>query len=191
MAPAPHYTTSALLSPRFHQAQIRRVQFRPNTDVCDAIAAVHADVNNLRCYDVLTLQLGPWHHHGRWTEGYASIRQCVARLTGDQLKAGCVHSIQTGVNQDAPSATWGTSIEFRMDGKRITKEWMTCGNFTGKGFHYRLRYCETRQEYVPWERGWVSVGDNYELSMPYPFQDDSYERFDLRPDGGLQFADCC
>ncbi len=37
----------------------------------------------------------------------------------------------------------------------------------------------------------VSVGDNYELSMPAPFQDNTYERFDLRPDGGLQFANCC
>lgn len=51
---------------------------------------------------------------------YASIQQCVARLTGDQLKAGCVHSIQTDVNRD-----------------------------------------------------------------------NTYERFDLRPDGGLQFANCC
>lgn len=120
MAPAPHYTTSVLLSPRFHQAQIRQVQFRPNTDVCDAIAVGRADLNNLRCYDGLTLQLGPWHHHRRWMESYASIQQCVARLTGDQLKAGYVHSIQTGVNRD-----------------------------------------------------------------------NTYERFDLRPDGGLQFANCC
>ncbi len=51
---------------------------------------------------------------------YASIQQCVVRPTGDQLKAGCVHSIQTSANRD-----------------------------------------------------------------------NTYERFDLRPDGGLQFANCC
>jgi len=194
MAPTPIYTTSVLLSPAPH-AQVRTIQFRPDSYECTATAHVRPDLKNVRCYGTLTLQLGPSHQYGRWTQTYAAIRQCVARLTPAQLHAGCLHSIETCANPKngacAPDWTSQTSIEFRTNGKQVKKEWITCGGFTAHWFDYRLRYCGAAREIVPWRRGWISVGDDYELRIPNVIQMSTEERFDLRPDGGLLFENCC
>lgn len=194
MAPAPHYTTSVLLLP-VHHVQVRTIQFRPDSYDCAAIAYVRPDLKSVRCYDVLTLQLGPSQPRSGWTEGYASIRQCVARLTPIQLKGGCVHAIQTCVNQRnnacAPDWTAQTSIEFLTDGRQVKKEWLTCGGATAHGFQVTLLYCGVAREFVPWRRGWLSVGDNPHLHIPNVVDRYTEERFDLRPDGALLFANCC
>jgi hypothetical protein len=195
MAPPPRYTASVLLRPAQH-AQARTIQFRPNSAECWAIAHVQSSLKNVRCYDVLTLQLGPWHRRGQQREGYASIQQCVARLTPAQLHAGCVHSVQTCANrqngQCAPDWTARTSIEFLTNGKRVTKEWLTCTGFgIFQDFRYHLHYCGAAKEFVPWKRGWLSVGDDYELDIPNVVQVGTEERFDLRPDGALLFTNCC
>ncbi len=194
MVPAPHYTTSALLLPVPH-AQVRTIQFRPDSYDCAAIAYVRPDLKSVRCYDVLTLQLGPSQPRGRWTERYASIRQCVARLTPAQLKGGCVHSIQTCANQRnnacAPDWTSQTSIEFLTNGTQVKKEWLTCGEATAHGFRVTSQYCGASRKFVPWRRGWLSVGDNSRLYIANVVDRHTEERFDLRPDGALLFAGCC
>ncbi len=194
MVPAPHYTTSVLLLSVPH-AQVRTIQFRPDSYDCAAIVYVRPDLKSVRCYDVLTLQLGPSQRRGRWTERYASIRQCVARLTPAQLKGGCVHSIQTCANQRnnacAPGWTSQTSIEFLTNGTQVKKEWLTCGEATAHGFRVTSQYCGASRKFVPWRRGWLSVGDNSRLYIANVVDRHTEERFDLRPDGALLFAGCC
>ena len=46
-------------------------------------------------------------------------------------------------------------------------------------------------ELVPWRRGWISVGDDYELRIPNVVQMGTEEPFDRRPDGELLFENGC
>lgn len=194
MAPLPRYTTSVLLLPPAHIQQ-RRIQFPPNSMECWAIAHVRTDLKNVRCYDVLTLQLGPVHHHHGWTEGYAAIRQCVARLTPAQLRGGCARSIRlcaTGNEQGcAPEWTAQTAIGFRTDGKHVIKEWITCGAVTTHRFTYHLHWCGTAKGLPPHQLHWLSAGDDYELDIPGVVEVGTEERISLRPDGALLFRNCC
>src|SRR5947209_1797612 len=194
MAAAPRYVSSVLIRPS-GGVQLRTIQVRPDTYACDAITRVRSDLKNVRCYDVLTLQLGPFHPRGAWKEGYASIRRCIARLTRRQVRAGCVQSVQScSVPKGGacpPAWTAHTSIEFRTDARRVRKEWMTCGIGIFHRFQFHLRWCGTASPLESGRIGWLSFGDNYELDIPGVVQDGTAERFVLRPDGALLFEDCC
>jgi hypothetical protein len=189
VAAPPSSMTHVLLRPSQH-VQVRTLAMRPNRLECDAITHVRPSLRHVTCYDILTLQVGPFHRRGHWTEGYASIRHCVARLTAAQRRQGCVqplHACVVSTRPCAPEWTAQTSFMFGTNGKRVRKEWVTCGIGMSSVFRYRLNWCGTSRSFDPQRQGWLSVGDDYEVAIPHVVQIGTGERVIMRPDGALLF----
>lgn len=189
MAPIPHYTRHLTLRPS-SRPQIRTIQFPPDRSECWAIAQVRPNLTDVRCYDTLTLQLSPLTPHGQTRTATASIRQCVARLTNQQLRQGCNQTLQrcnSGTEGCPPGWTAQTIVQFRTNGTQVEKGTIICGNGTFQVFHYHLHWCDAVHGLPPRHLHWLSAGDNYELDIPGVVQIGTEERIAIRPDGALIF----
>lgn len=189
MAPLPHYANHLTLLPS-SRFQIRTIQFRPDRAQCWAFAQVQSDLRNIRCYDVITLQLGPLHPDTGSRTGFAAIRQRVARMTPNQLDEGCMRTLRKCRIKSGlciPGWTAQTSLQFDTNSRQVGKGWITCGMGIFNTFRYHVHWCDAIHGLPPFQRQWLSAGDDFKLTIPGVVQDDTEERISIRPNGALVF----